>query len=57
MSDKPFAEMTLDELREERARWDYKIAAATSWGAALTAANVFRRACDREIARREANGK
>lgn len=50
---KGFADMTIEELLAERDRWNHKIAAATSWGSALTAANEFRRACDREIERRQ----
>lgn len=52
MSSKPFSEMTLDELRAEHEHWDKKIREATGWGAAVGAADEFRRDCAREIRRR-----
>ncbi len=41
-----------EELLLEWAEWDRKIRKATSWGAALGAANEFRAECQREIDRR-----
>lgn len=46
---KPFKDMTLEELEVEHKYWDDKIANATSWGGALTAADEFKRDCVRHI--------
>ena len=54
MTNKQFAEMTLDELREEHRRWNDQINNATAWGAALAAADEYRRACAYWIKIREA---
>lgn len=51
---KDFADMTLDELRVEHRYWDDKISGARQWGAAVAAADSFRRGCERWIKRREA---
>lgn len=53
-SNKDFGDMTLDELRVERAYWDEKIVNAPRWGAALAAAAEFRDACDAWIKQRAA---
>ncbi|MBS9720213.1 MazG-like family protein [Tianweitania sp. BSSL-BM11] len=53
MADKPFREMTDEELAAERDRWDQKIKNASGWGAALAVADSFRRNCDRQIERRK----
>lgn len=50
--DKPFREMTDDELQAEWQKWDDKISNATGWGAALSAADEFRTDAAREIQRR-----
>ncbi len=46
---KSLKEMTDAELYAEWRRWDDKISNATGWGAALAAADEFRRAVSREI--------
>jgi len=46
---KQFADMTLQELKEEAAYWNQKIAEADSWGAAVAAAHEFKTCCDRRI--------
>jgi hypothetical protein len=38
-----------EELLKEYQYWNDKVKNATSWGAALTAADEFRRECYREI--------
>lgn len=50
---KRFGEMTLEELRGERQYWDDAITKATGWGAAIKAADEFRRQCDWWIEVRE----
>ena len=52
LADKPLQEMTDDELRAEWQKWDNRITAASSWGAALAAATSFRKQCARELVRR-----
>lgn len=49
----PLERQTLRELRLERDYWQSKIEGAGGWGAALKAANDFRRGCEAWIARRE----
>lgn len=44
---------TLDQLYAERDYWDNRIKSATGWGAAVGAADDFRRACETWIAIRE----
>lgn len=41
-----------DELLEEWWKWDQQVRKATSWGAALAAADEFRKECAQEIERR-----
>lgn len=45
-------DLTDDDLIDEFHKWNNKIKTATSWGAALSAANEFRQECQREIDRR-----
>lgn len=52
MADKAFRDMTDAELRAEHDKWDSKIRNSTGWGAAVAAADEFRRECRREAARR-----
>lgn len=40
------------DLLQEWYTWDYKVRKAKSWGAALSAADEFRRECQGEIDRR-----
>jgi hypothetical protein len=54
---KHWSEMTLSELHAEKAHWDKVISEATGWGAALSAADEFRRGCERAIKHREAVGE
>ncbi len=53
MADKAFHEMTDAELRIEADKWDAKIRNATGWGAAVAAADSFRKQCERELDRRQ----
>jgi hypothetical protein len=46
-------QMTLAELRIERAHWDKQITDAPGWGGSLAAASEFRDECDKWIRRRE----
>jgi hypothetical protein len=46
---KAFKDMTLDELHQEKAYWEEKIA---GWGAALSVANEFRNECESWIRRK-----
>lgn len=48
---KPFADMPADELIAEWRHWDQAIANAKGWGAALAAADEFRRACEMHLKR------
>lgn len=57
MADKPFSEMTIEELKEEHAKWDKFIAAATYWGASVSAADGFRRSCAQWIKLRAASAE
>ncbi len=50
--DKPLREMTDDELQAEWQKWENKVATANGWGAALSAADGFRKQAAREIQRR-----
>lgn len=50
---KSLSQMTLDELRTERAHWDAVIRGADCWGASLALASNCRDGCDAWIARRE----
>jgi hypothetical protein len=50
---KPFHEMTIDELQVELDRWNKAISEAKQWGAALAAADSFRKQITRELARRQ----
>lgn len=52
MPDLPFNEMTDEALLAEYRTWDHKIREATSWGAALAAADSFRRSARRVLERR-----
>ena len=52
MADKPFAEMTDAELKNEFERWDREVREATSWGAALAQAGKWRDACERLLLER-----
>jgi hypothetical protein len=45
MPDKPFREMTDDELLTEHAYWDERVRLATTWGAAQAQAARWREAC------------
>jgi hypothetical protein len=45
-------DLTVAQLREEIAYWDWEIVNATAWGAALAAANGFRKLAQHELARR-----
>lgn len=47
-------ERTVAELEDEVAYWTWEIEHATSWGAALAAANGFRRLAQAQLARRKA---
>lgn len=51
MADKPFADMTADELAEQWRYWDRIIARAPGWGASLAAADDFRSACEMHLRR------
>lgn len=54
LADKPFDQMTLDELRAELAQWDDRIARGVfSSGTALKLALTCRNLCARWMARRE----
>lgn len=46
------SQLSDEALIAEYRMWEKKIAEATSWGAALTAASEFRRACRSELKRR-----
>lgn len=50
--DKPYREMTDDELLSEWRKWDGKIRAALSWGGSLAAAAEFRADAASEMRRR-----
>lgn len=52
MADKPFRDMTDDELLAEYIKWDEKIKNATGWGAAVGVAGGWRDACGRILAER-----
>lgn len=49
----PIRELSDDVLVAEWRYWGGKIAGATRWGAAVGAADEFRRDCERELRRRE----
>lgn len=50
----PLDQQTVEQLKVEREYWDNEIRSATGWGAAVGVAHEFRSACDKWIARREA---
>lgn len=50
--EKPLADMSVAELREEHRHWDDIVRNATQWGAALAEADKFRKAATNELARR-----
>ena len=50
--EKSLPDMTDAELQAEWQRWDDEVTNATGWGAALAAADEFRKDCTREMARR-----
>ncbi len=49
---KPLRDMTDAELLAEWQKWEDEITNAAGWGAALAAADEFRKDCAREMARR-----
>lgn len=51
-TNKPIRDLTDTELLSEWAYWNEKIKAATSWGAALAAADAFRKSCETQLNRR-----
>lgn len=53
----PIKKLSDDGLIAEWTKWKEKIEAATSWGAAIAAANEFRQDCEREINRRNLSVK
>lgn len=48
-SPKPIKQLTNEELLIERKHWDDLIRGTTMWGAALTAADEFRKDCEIEL--------
>ena len=52
---KQISDLTDDELALEFKKWDDYIKDATGWGAALTAADEFRSACEKEMRKRREN--
>ena len=52
---KPFPEMTTQELREELAHWEWRIAESKNWSASVYAAKKFCRTIKAIIATREAD--
>lgn len=51
-TNKLIRDLTDQELRDEYKHWDDKIVNATGWGAALGAADEFRRECAAELHKR-----
>lgn len=52
ISNKPFHEMTDDELRAEWKYWNGAVRNAPGWSASLAAAHEFREECEIELKRR-----
>ena len=48
----PISELSDEDLIAEWHHWNDEIKAATGWGAALAAADEFRRACEQQIEKR-----
>ena len=51
--DKAFKDMTLEELKAERDKWQKEIDTASGWGAGVSAALEFRDEANIWISRRE----
>lgn len=53
MTDKPFRDMTTEELTIEFEKWDEKVRSATGWDAAYVQALKWRDQCERILKERE----